>query len=650
MRLGPDVLVRLPLAVAHEWLLPDGLGGWSSGNAAGIVARRHHGSLLSLDPARPGLVGLDERVVTAGGTFELFSRPERTPNPSRRGAGHQWLVQFEMDPWPCWRWRVGGHLLEKKIRTVYEHAAVAVTWSLLEGPPLVLTASPAIVPPDTAGGDAPIVQAMAGRVRLEFGSAGSLTLWHNGAFLPARASRDHDDDSESLRAIVPGYFEAALDAGQSFHVVASTEPQLFRALATEDRLGSEPPRSLADCVTAIEADDRERRVEWSAAALEGARLTARDAAAARGLSAAEGDERWRSRVLGLVRVLESGLARRDRRRILIGGMPGEERGVEAVRAVAGLIAIRSFDEALAILLGFLEFANEGLIPEGFAPDGTPRYGDPEPTLWLAILAERWARRSERYDVVRETLYPALEEQLRFFRSGRTGIHLADDGLLVTGEGDAAVKPAALNALWYYADIAMSQLARHAGRRESAAFHLAWAREQQRRFDERFWDESSGCLFEAIRGDDPVRGLEPAQLWAAALSPPLLPELLAQALVATIARELVTPLGLRPRPGAGTVEPGWLGPFVSAELRARGHDAVVTSEVRARLEPLFSSLEAGGFTMLPDHVALTEGGSEEPLLAPVNGAHLVSPLAAAELLRAWIEQLAPESAEIATLRE
>jgi hypothetical protein len=421
-------------------------------------------------------VGLDERLVLGGATHELFLRSERAPASARRPGG---LVHFALDPWPCWRWQLGEHVLEKRLRVVYEHAAVAVTWSLLEGAPLVLTVSPAIAPPGQSGDEAPIVQAMAGRVRLEFGSAGSsLTLWHNGAFLPARAwSRDPAAESEGLDAIVPGYFEAAIEPGKAFHVVASTEPQLFRALAAEDRLGKVPPRSLAECVIAIETDDAERRSAWSTVALEGAVATAAEAAQARALPAGAGDERWRTRVLGLTRVLEAGLAKRARRTMLIGGMPGIERGATAVRAVAGLIAIRSFDSALAVLSGLLDFANEGLIPETFEADGTPIYGDPEPTLWLAILAERWARRSERHEAVRQTLYPALEEQLRFFRSGRPGLAVADDGLLVTGAGDAALKPAVLNALWYYADIALSQLARHAGRKESAAFHLAWAREQ-----------------------------------------------------------------------------------------------------------------------------------------------------------------------------
>jgi hypothetical protein len=247
--------------------------------------------------------------------------------------------------------------------------------------------------------------------------------------------------------------------------------------------------------------------------------------------------------------------------------------------------------------------------------------------------------------VRQTLYPALEEQLRFFRSGRPGLAVADDGLLVTGAGDAALKPAVLNALWYYADIALSQLARHAGRKESAAFHLAWAREQQRRFVERFWDESAGCLHEAIRGDDPVRGLEPAQLWAAALSPPLLPEPLALTLVETVERELVTPFGLRGRPKANTVEPQWLGPFVAAELRARGPAAM--NSARLHLEPMLAALEATGFAMFPDVVRLPEAGAE-PALQAAPGAHVVSPLAAAELLRTLIEQvIVAEPAEAVT---
>src|SRR2546428_474467 len=81
---------------------------------------------------------------------------------------------------------------------------------------------------------------------------------HTGAFLPARVCQhgllhalepaaDEGDD-----AFAPGHIEAALAPGGEFHLVAAAEPDLFRSLAREDRLGAPPPRTLAECVRFLE--------------------------------------------------------------------------------------------------------------------------------------------------------------------------------------------------------------------------------------------------------------------------------------------------------------------------------------------------------------------------------------------------------------
>ena len=198
-----------------------------------------------------------------------------------------------------------------------------------------------------------------------------------------------------------------------------------------------------------------------------------------------------------------------------------------------------------------------------------------------------------------------------------------DGFLWAGEGLAARSRADLNALWYHALVAMSQLAKQVGRRENAAFYLAWARELQRAFVDRFWDETTGGLYVEHAHTGPTRGVEPSQLWAASLPPMLLPPDMATRLVATVTRELWEPRGLRPRAGCGLADPAWLGTWTAASLRSHGRRLDVEARVHTSL-----SRWAGEVT-----------GRTRPGLSRPDGPVAELPVrGAADLLRAWIEEI------------
>jgi hypothetical protein len=438
--------------------------------------------------------------------------------------------------------------------------------------------------------------------------------------------------------------EGLLGPGRSFHLVFAAEDGLFKALAAEERLGVPPPQSLAACVEALDAGERERLARWRRGAVEGADFTARQAAAAHGGPAAEVGRRReplvdaRDRVaVDLALALRAALVRRGHRRMLVTSLPAAaERGVETLRAVQGLVSLRAFELARDVLRGWVEYLDEGLLPEGFAEDSRPLYGDPAPSLWLVASADLYARRSADTAFLAEELYPALEGAMQAFRQGtRHGVRADADGLLVAGSGEGTSR-ADLNALWYHALVAMAQLSRLLGHRESGAFYLAWARQHQKRFGEVFWDAERGCLFESLTAAGPVRGLSPGQLLAVSLPPTLLPPERAEALVATIERELLTPWGLRVAPGAERVSVEWLGAFVTAWLRVRHRAPEAQASARRWIA---AALSGGG---VAGHVpgALRVGAA--PPDAEAGGApealEPVSTVAAAELLRVWIEEL------------
>ena len=413
-------------------------------------------------------------------------------------------------------------------------------------------------------------------------------------------------------------------------------------MAREDRLGTPPPKTLKACVKALASERHREWAAWRASSIQGADFTSRQASVAHGdaeTSTArrltpliDRDDAWAGR---LADAMYSGLARRNHRTTLLPNLPrSEERGADVLRAVSGLVSLRQFNVARQILAGYAEYLNEGLAPERFAlDDGTPQYGDAAPSLWLVHAAESYVRRSEDIEFLNKTLYPALESVMQFYRAGTpNGIHTTSDGLLAVQEEGGEVIRADLNALWYHALVAMAQLARLAGRRENGAFYLAWARELQRQFGQQMWDESRGCLFDAITPAGPQQRLTASQLLATTLTPPLLPRERVAQLLETIGRDLVTPFGVLTHP-SGPASLEWVGAYVSSYMRVHGRTAQAHSRMREWIQSVRSACEQVSSNHVPEALAATA-----PVDAPRIAGHPCSVVAASELLRVWVEEV------------
>jgi hypothetical protein len=604
------------------------------------------------------LLRFDDRVTAADGhaieltpAFMLVGPRGSAQSLAARANVLPLIEDFAREPWPRWRYRGPGWLLEREYRLIHGHTALLATWRLLEGGPLQLHVAPLLVARPLAGlqQETPefrgAVTGIPGRVRCATVEGyAPLTLWHGGVFMPARAwhrglAYPYDDvrdpcDPDSAAAtptedaFLPGWVQRTLAGpGATLHVVASPEEQLFRVLATQQRLGTPPARTLADCLAALDQVEGGRRTCEADAARLGAECTARQAAAAHAAHSTPGAEPPRERVLGesfapfvdalSARVHDALRERADRTAVLTHPARAEEHGADALRVAAGLVTLRSFGPARDIARGYLTYIDEGLAPDSFDANGQPHYESPEPSLWLVHVVDLLSRRDSESAATQSFLhdgaYRTLEGVLQHMRAGsRHGVRCDRDGFLWAGEGLAARSRADWNALWYHALVAMSQLAKRAGRRENAAFYLAWARELQRAYMDRFWDESQGCLYDAYAHAGPSRGLTPSQLYAVSLAPMLLSPERAVRLTDTVTRELFTRRGLRPRPGDGTPDPAWLGGWASATLRAQGRDATTSARVRAALER---------------YARIGEAGAAE-----------LSARGAADLLRAWVEDL------------
>ncbi|MBZ5674437.1 MAG: amylo-alpha-1,6-glucosidase [Acidobacteriia bacterium] len=307
--------------------------------------------------------------------------------------------------------------------------------------------------------------------------------------------------------------------------------------------------------------------------------------------------------------------RADGKPTIIAGYPWfTDWGRDTMISLPGLlIAAGDLKDAREIIEGFLQFRNQGIIPNRFPDRGeTPEYNTADATLWMFQAVRIWLQAGGDIGFLRDVFYPAAKEILGWH------VHSADshDSLLSIGPQltwmdtkytPRAGKPVEINALWHGALCLMADWGKTLHDPAEADYRALAARVRDS-FRSSFWNPRRECLYDVLAPEGPVAKLRPNQIFAVSLPFGLLESAQQQAIVRIVERELLTPVGLRTlersdpdykpryegapveRDGAyhqGTVWPWLLGPFIDAYLIAFGR----TPENLGYCRGLIASLEA-----------------------------------------------------------
>jgi len=590
---------------SREWLETDGLGGVASGTVGGVRTRRYHGLLVVATTPPTGRMmlvnGFDAWVETPEGRVNL-STQRYLPDVLHRD-GFWRLDQFHADPWPTWRWRLtDGADVTQEIFIPRGSPRAIVRWHITGKQ----TPAKLFVRPLLSGRDYHQLhhENPSFNFNAETSDTGVVT-WHPYLGVPGIRSRSngtysHDpvwyrsflyleersrglDDTEDLAS--PGLFEFDLGAGEAIWIVeASTAPET-----------TETPTEL------------------------GMRLRHGES------------ERRRAFPSRLHRNADHYVVKRGDGCTIVAGYPWfTDWGRDTFIAMRGLLIGRGKHAiAASILLTWAQFVSEGMLPNRF-PDyrEEPEYNAVDASLWYVIAVHEYLAAANAEAAVRARLLAAVTQILDGYAAGtRFGIRMDDDGLLACGGpgtqltwmdvdvriGEQAVtcragKPVEVEALWVNA-------LRCAGGRYAALADRATLA-----FNTRFWNAQAGCLYDVVDVDH-ERGrvdasVRPNQVFAVGGLPwRLVTAEHAHAVVATIERELLTPLGLRtlsPRAAGyrrryegdrwqrdtayhqGTAWPWLTGAFVDAWFAVHGDDAAHRAEARERfVAPLCALLAVAG---------------------------------------------------------
>jgi predicted glycogen debranching enzyme len=672
-RRSPDWSPRDPDAseplLTREWLVTNGLGGYSSGTIAGAVTRRYHGLLVAALPAPLGrtvmLNHLAEELRLPDGTLVVLGGTEDTGGLFVPGA--EFLLDFELElGLPVWRYRIGDTVIEKRVLMPHFHNTVHLAYSMIEGDgELRLRLRPAShFRSYESAVDVPLEAPYRFEARAErFELHGTqrdmppLRMMQRGGIRPAFVidPRHHTEvvyRVEEYRGYPavghlwsPGYFRSELSRTAPVSVVASTDP--WNAVLS------------LDSTTAGELELQRRR-----------RLISLAPPAARAGVAAElvlaADQfitRPAARVADEVRAHAAG---RELRTVIAGYHWFTDWGRDTMIALEGLtLSTGRHREASYILRTFADYVRDGLLPNMF-PDQSAEgvYHTADATLWFFHAVARYARYTGDHSMVSDLLPVFRDIVGRHLEGTHFGIGVdARDGLLRQGaEGyqltwmDAKVdgwvvtprrgKAVEINALWYNALMLMAGWCADAGDTQAVTEIEQHAARARAAFNERFWYPDGGYLYDVVdgeAGDDAA--FRPNQIFAVALDHPVLHRERWDAVVDAVRERLLTPVGLRSlERGHADYQPrywgdlrardaayhqgtvwGWLiGPFIDAWLRCHADDA---AGARALLDGLVQHLDEFGVG------TIAEIFDAEPPFAP-RGC-IAQAWSVAEALRCWL---------------
>jgi predicted glycogen debranching enzyme len=640
---------------SKEYLVANGLGGYSSATVLGTVTRRYHGVLVAALPAPFGRTVMLSRVDASldcpdGSIIEL--------------QGREGLAEFRLElGLPVWVYRNGEITLEKRVLMRHRQNTTDLVYTLqggsarlklrpwisfrssgaevqtVPGEPLTVSARQDLYEIFPGDERPPLRLHLAGaEARFEL-TGGSLT----GADYVAEERAGYPWQGTLWS---PGAFRVPMKPGAEVSLVASTEPwHAVLALAAKEALGYE--------------EQRRRRL------ISIAHPLLRQGAEAELVLAADSFVfKPDSRVADAARAEAMG----DETRSVIAGYHWfTDWGRDTMIALEGLtLPTGRAAEAGWILRTFAHYTRDGLIPNMF-PEGRSQglYHTADASLWFFHALNRYLGATGDRATLQLVL-PKLREIVDCHLGGtRFGIGVDPaDGLLKQGEagyqltwmdakvGDWVVTPrrgkaVEVNALWYNALRLMEGWLAEAEETDEASRVRAAADRALASFNRRFWSDRLGHLIDVVdgeNGDDPA--CRPNQLLAISLDHPVLEPARWEAVVETVRNRLLTPFGLRSlAPGhpdykekyygdirardaayhQGTVWAWLIGPYVDAWLKLHPHDR---AGARQLLEGLLPNLSQHGIG------SLSEIFDAEPPFTP-RGA-ISQAWSVAEFLRCFVK--------------
>lgn len=648
-----DKLTNYKNNIYREWLLTNGLGSYAGSSIIGSHMRTQQGYLIASihPPVERFLVfsKTNERLVCGSRIYDLTTAQHKGPYASEFNQGNMHLKSFTYDGTVNFVYEAGGMRLTKTIALVQGKNQCVIAYTLENNGP---AAGVVITPlmnyrdhgehmtveslkyelPDSAFGEirdeatgntgfyySPVSNK---NVRVSLVSAGCEMVKRNNIYDEnMELQYELDNDAEALDCHLKPYdFVMEVDAG------GVSRASFVCTVDVRDQVGRKK----------IEwSDIPEVEIDTAFIEIEKAKNRVADLIEKAGFS----DEEELGQILTvaadqfIVDRLSTG------KKTIMAGYPWfTDWGRDTMIAFTGLcLETGRYEDAKSILLSFSKCIKNGLVPNMFPDNGKePLYNTADASLWYFYAVYNYLKyvdTDEAWKFVEDYIYSSLQEIMAAYRKGtQFSIGMDDDALMNAGSGldqvtwmdvrigDEVVtprhgKPVEINALWYNALMTMEEISRGIARRthDKPENYLAyaggcsqlamWVKEA---FNEEFWYEEGGYLYDVIGEDFKDATLRPNQIFAVSLPFTMLDIEKEKSIVRVLKDRLYVGVGLRSldtedenyqgtyqgslekRDHAYHQGTAWgflLGAFIESYLKVGGGSAQSIEEARAMFEPI-----------------------------------------------------------------
>ena len=607
IEIDQNICGDLEAAQTREWLETNGLGGFASSTIIGLNTRRYHGLLTAATKPPVGRMVLlskfEEALIIDGKRYDLSANQyPGTVHPQ----GFQLQTGFRLDPFPIFTYEVEGIELEKSVFMVQGENTTVVEYQFRL--------------PEPAANSPLLTAHLSFEIRPLIAFRDYHSTTHENSALNSRVEIEVGRASVAPYADLPTLYFAH-DSGEiaphgDWYRNFEYRVEQERGLDSHEDLFSPFAVTFAIDQTALATKSgarvsiitsTDRRDAKQARAYREAEVARRQTITQ---SAPHDNDLVRASTLAADQYI---VARGEQKTIIAGYHWFADWGRDTMIALPGLtLATGRFEIAKSILLEFAKHVDQGMLPNRFPDSGeTLEYNTVDATLWFFEAVRALVCGTKDFDFVRDNLYEVLRDIIDWHvRGTRYSIHVDTDGLLFSGEqgvqltwmdakvGDWVVTPRTgkaveIQALWYNALRVMEDLAEKFGDKANEKQYKTMAAGARKSFNELFWNEQTGCLYDVVNGDERDASIRPNQVLAISLTNSLVSRARAKNILRVVERELLTPRGLRTlspndsryvgryegdtrsRDGAyhqGTVWPWLMGSYITAYVKTFGQKA------------------------------------------------------------------------------
>lgn len=544
-------------ALKQDWIVTNGLGGYSSSTILGINTRKYHGLLVApLNPPENRhliLSKVDESFESGGKEYPIYSNIGK----DYISKGYQYLKSFEKEYIPIFTYEVDGAIIKKYICMEYGKNTVCVLYNIKNNEKRTKFKIAPIVNfrdfhTTTPNAEFELKQEIKDtKVKLIINnqmpvymklSEGKYVEHINDTFRNMYYLEEEKRGQAAEENLsVPGVFEVKLRANEEKFVtfICSLEENIDE-LDGKNIINKEIVRITSELYDSYLLEPKK---EYS--------------------------PKYKMFMRDYIIASDNFIAYRPAFALytIIAGYPWFlDWGRDALIAFEGITLIpRRFQVAKEVMLTFVRDIRYGLVPNGYSEyDGRPLYNSADASLLLFEQVRKYLEYTHDYEFLKNQLYDTLKRIIEEYINGidldGNNIHLDnEDGLLSSGTpqiqntwmdakiGNIVVTPRngkaiEINALWYNALKIVESFANLYKEKELSKKYAELAKKCKESFIKKFYNKKRKC-FDDLVDDNSIR---PNQLFAIGLHYPVVEPNSVEAKTAfeTVTKKLLTPYGLK----------------------------------------------------------------------------------------------------------